>query len=735
MQSLLYKIMRIFILCVLCVVLVAPSSCHLIGSLESHTPQTILVLNDYSLCFTRTRQLSLKQMLTHGFLCVKNNLLHCILKRPIDYSRGLTEDVFLPLLNSAYCGSIWMREKPIASFTKYIVLQVTTAHNIHLNIVKFHFFLTNPISCYQHGMILSYPNFESENFCGKRIPWSLITNGNTLILLLTVREYKAYDLQLYYSSFLTSWISDISSVSKVYKDDFSYFYITRPHLISPYSTLNIPSYEYYVMTHPDNYFIIDVISKTNPKGDLIIRDGPGPLSPIISESKYLQITDLQIETSAFWAYIHINFFDHSINSDLSLQFTTAYNLRDIPLCKNQDTNIIIARSNIMKNTVCMDTFHNTQRYITLNVETFLFSGPNMVTDLSDSVCQYGGFLLQFNDRIKEFEFCESLNDYAIYTGNYSINFILVWFAEYSHGNFIGFLGESECVSYYPEIDMIPSGPMSTYGCAIFVSPALVSENQSLFNIRFGPPALGSAAITIKHLNTLSSCEPEYIHMEYEKDFQLSVETVSLYNWPLDIGNIANNTKMSFSRTVEKSFFFNYLYSANISISSGCIPALTRKQLAVIIQRSACVLMPSKIIKHLVMNKIPSLVGFCGYVTYDFTPTGMMTTSYMSFIYHDRGYVYNGHLIHVKYNKCPNECRKYRYRTFVRSEDENTVLEYTAHVGQATSTGPHHRGFKVAILTPDKLCHQHMLCELTLYMDKLTPKDNKSDPNLHFHDKR
>ena len=150
-------VMRILTWCVLCSMLMPPSSCYLRGSLRSYAPLNILVLNDYSLCFTRTLGLhvSVRQTLTYGFLCVNIIFLHCTFQNPIEYSRGLNKDAFIPLLSSLYCGSIWMREKPISSFKKDILMQVKTTHNIHLSILEFTFFLAHPISCHQHGIVLS----------------------------------------------------------------------------------------------------------------------------------------------------------------------------------------------------------------------------------------------------------------------------------------------------------------------------------------------------------------------------------------------------------------------------------------------------------------------------------------------------------------------------------------------------------------------------------------------------
>ena len=92
----------------------------------------------------------------------------------------------------------------------------------------------------------------------------------------------------------------------------------------------------------------------------------------------------------------------------------------------------------------MDNIYIKYVSIIINVETFIFFGHNMVTTLSDSVCQYGGLLVYFNDGRYHYEFCESLHKNTIYTGSNSLTFILVWFLGYSRGNLTAWLSASDC---------------------------------------------------------------------------------------------------------------------------------------------------------------------------------------------------------------------------------------------------------------------------------------------------
>ena len=107
------------------------------------------------------------------------------------------------------------------------------------------------------------------------------------MLHLVIREFKVYSLQLFYNSFNSSWVSNVSTVLHIYNDDFTSFDVTKPY--SPYNTM---IYENYVMCRKDNYLKIYMTLNMISKGYLLIHDGPGPLSPLL-----LGVRDLQTVSS------------------------------------------------------------------------------------------------------------------------------------------------------------------------------------------------------------------------------------------------------------------------------------------------------------------------------------------------------------------------------------------------------------------------------------------------------
>ena len=712
------------------------SSRYLRGSQSDYSPpQKTLMLNDYSLCVTRTQHLTVLQVLTHGFLCVKNNMLHCIFKSPFEYTDGLTDDAFWPRTNSSYCGSAWIQGIPISSVREYIYVEVTRTHNIHISILQLSFFLSYPLRCHQHGIVFSSAQFQSEHFCGTRVAWNFVTQSNILIIHLVLQEYKSYSLQLFYSSFHTNWMADISSVFKTYNDNYLSFDIIKSY----YPAYTI-SNDFYLMAHPENYIVISMILHDTFVGHLRIHDGPGPLSLLLLEVKESQTAvSRRVQTSTYWTFIRVQLLDLNINSSLSLQLTTAFNMRRNIICTNRNKGVVVAASSKWKNTACMDNIYirRDAGYITLNVETFLFSGPSMVTDLSESVCQYGGLFVQFNGKMSQYAFCTPVHRYIIYTGTNSLTFILVWFSGYSHGNFRASIKSSFCKSYYPELRQPHDTNLLKFSCLMFVCPTLQRRNQPDYRIELGyQKHLGASSISIKHVHSLSTCEPKYSKRIHADKLKIKIKTIFFDNWPLNVrSNVSYSTHNIRSKV---NIVVDYLHSAIIQFPHICTTKMTRVQMAVVLRHSICFKRDQTVLQ-LVVNKVPDLTNLCVGQLYQFTPSGKGPNNYLNFLHKDTGEINSGHRINVNYVKCPIECRHYRYRAFVKSEDDKVVFVYTANVGHTISTGKHHRGFRISIITPDPLCGQHMTCVLrlsTLNLDVRTEERNSvRHSTLHFYGKR
>ena len=270
---------------------------------------------------------------------------------------------------------------------------------------------------------------------------------------------------------------------------------------------------------------------------------------------------------------------------------------------------------------------------------------------------------------------------------------------------------------------------------IFICPALVNNYQKIYNLKFGPPSFGTTRISLAALQTLSTCDPNYSGNNPHDKLMINITLVASDEWPFGLPTTTNPARYPYSHNFNLNF--HYSHSATVSLPYVSIPGFTRTQKAVIVKTSSCAASGGDAIqKHLVINGIPSLHGNCYANKYIVKFTTKRRKRYLSFIYKDTGSInLNSYLLDVVYHKCPTECRQYRYRTLVKGVDKNVVLEYTANVEQPTYVYPHHRGFKIMILTPKSLCSQHLQCELQVSAYTIRQKYQKklaNDNITRFH---
>ena len=714
------------------------NSYYLRGSMAQYKPQKILMLHDHSACLSDIHHMSLRQTLTYSFLCFKFKVVHCLVEKQMVHS-SLDEYNFLRLQNSSYCGLIWLLGKSQTSHKVNIFIGVTGSHNIHLNVLRFHFFLANHIPCHQHGMFLSYKNVKTETYCGIRMPWDIIVKGNMMVMHLSIAEFLDYLLQLFYSSFFTGWITNISQIVTAYVD-----YSLSFHFITPFTFLNINvrSYTYYVISHQQNYLMLHLsLSEMSFKTHVIIYDGPGDLSRNIFEINHAKLKIYRyIRTTAFVAYINIKLVDYNLSLFKGINITLTHKKHKASPCVDYRRGLIKTQSNKWINVACMRTFKVPLYEIKIVFEYFRFIGANELTDLSDSVCQYGGLVVQLDNTKQQHEFCESLYHYTLYSSNKSLTFIVVWFSRYSQGGLKASLSLSHCKTSYPEFYLSNTAlispdilykPTLSQQCEMFVCPALQNHHQRRFTVQLGPHSLGTTRISIRYLYTLRACDPE---IKYDHESEINIKSVDIENWPLQL---TPNIYQSNHNNSDNVLFF-YLHTANVSVGYICRQESTRLQMAVVVARSSC--QKGKIDKPYVVNNMPSLSGACSGSIYYFTPSAKGSKGYINFIYTDSGYINDGIDLQIDYWKCPMKCRNYKYSTFVKMADNKTIYEYTTSVGQLTYTGKNHRGFRLTILLPNKLCDRHLQCELELQISKgrfriVEPSIRHKQSPLHLYKKR
>ena len=243
-------------------------------------------------------------------------------------------------------------------------------------------------------------------------------------------------------------------------------------------------------------------------------------------------------------------------------------------------------------------------------------------------------------------------------------------------------------------------------CGVLICPPAPanSHSETMCAVRLGSPDLGPANIHVELRNTYSVCDNPYA--EHNNNMSFSMYASSSNNWIFSIFLNISHQKYNIIDNTIKSF--DYLHNSTIVLPHFCNINARRSQLTVIVEKSGY----SKAMDSAqddwlyVMNNIPVLSGKCLQELLLFIPNAKSTLikdAYSSFFFLDSGNAQSKHSVLVDYNRCPPECRNYKYRTYIRKANDQSILEYTANVGNFTYIGDNHKGFKVSILTLNTSC--------------------------------
>ena len=650
----------------------------------------------------------MRQQYHKQFHCLNMMLRHCLLRKStVDLSQAV------------YCGALFMTQRSHSAvnqqYQSAIVLELIGSHNIHVHFIRFTFWSSRQYRCEQHGMNVTYAEKTLGTYCGRRVPWTLLIPTHKAYLNLTTIGQKSYTLFIFYSCFHNDWISDIIQV-----DTLSCVAPTSINLGAENFSIKMNTFQLYIITKKTNSIEIFVSSASSIVGDLLIHDGPGPLSEVLFE-KNKSGTSLykKLRTTAFYAFININMYP--INNDSYLFLIQSARNKNME-CVTSDTGVLRKNSKKRRNVVCINNYAFANMSIGLFILTFRFYGPNQLINTLGIECQYGGLMVEFDNNGKHIEFCSSINKIVLNSG-FSITFSLVWFSGYSKGILISSIQEGRCPHFYvelypPEILYKPEVVFrhdELLACYHIVCPPLVRAVQRTCNLQLGP--VGTVEIRVRRKNTIDKCDVSSINTFPNKQFDYDLNVSSSDNWPF--GPI-NNTYTRYTSTRSKSVhYFRYLHNGTLRLNLFCKKSNPWQQVSVYVMESTCKV--DKTFKILLSSQnIPSLSKSCMGYTYVFTPRekdNYQELNYHEFIYKDNGDVHTGHEIYMNYKQCPTECRNYKFAVYVKSADNHTIFEYVSKLGFSISTGYYHRGYRVDILMPEE--RECAGCHLVLIIDKQT----------------
>ena len=702
---------------------------HLTGVTENHALQKTYMLSDLATCITNTDFLYLVHKHTHQFRCIQGYLLRCLL---INIPNNLTVD---SQYGFSYCGAFSVSEKNHFATEVTVFIKINNGHILQVEVLHFNFKISRTIFCADHGFIFVYKLHRSGYYCGRRLPWMVIIPTEEAYLHMTLVGGVEYKLNIFYSSFQHSWIRQLISVKQMH--------IENNRIISTGVESDINSFQYYILTNYINRMELHVYSTCVENCYLSLHDGPGALSRIIFQ---LNTTDTpggsMVRTSAYWAFLDILFPDHYVTDrpiNITISIRLAPNLKII-----QNTflrGVYSYTSDNMENTVCSDYFETPapDETIFLHVNKFIYSGPNTLSDIPSQQCQYGGLFVRFDLTEKWFEFCDDISDLNIHSSHDGIYVALFWFSGYSQGSIIADFQKDACGIIYLELnhelqihkENIITKVNQSLGCHYIVCPPLQKDIQRLCTIQLGPPSVGTTQIEVILYDTLDPCDQRFVNVPSEQKLTYELKVKYSSNWPFDIHNsTTQQTLYDFSSgNVHK---YQYLESGNITSTLFCTNDSPRAQVTYFVVSSLCDIRKHALKKAMVIN-IPAFSDKCLMLGYTFIATKehlfVNNRDFRNhFIYKDTGHINTGHFVSMNYDNCPIECQNYKYSVFVRHIDDRTIIEHTAHVGHVIFTGFYHKGFRISIFLPAKICLKHLKCILTVYISKTTVRIGQHNYN-------
>ena len=119
---------------------------------------------------------------------------------------------------------------------------------------------------------------------------------------------------------------------------------------------------------------------------------------------------------------------------------------------NRELGWMIFRPRENTNTVCVYSFSNRKsKQYQLLLYNFIFQGPDMISHVSPSACQYGGLVIYFTPE-QPVEYCENLHNLFLYSVTDTFLLVVIWFSGYTNkGILVMNTLTEECNAVYGEL--------------------------------------------------------------------------------------------------------------------------------------------------------------------------------------------------------------------------------------------------------------------------------------------
>ena len=369
---------------------------------------------------TQTSALNLKKQHRLMFDCMIKYIRHCV-----DYFvKPVTRNV-------TFCGRLAVAS---TSLHIHIYVNVLQQHVVLYRFVVFDLYRTFDQCGPDYVQITDVTSNQIHNYCGRRIPWSMVTNGQSSQLIIGIHDNLHSTLLLFYSA---QRLSDISSIVKEIQ-----WTLPHPPLQTVYSQI-VFAHGIVYCTSPHLTIRVDIQWKQQYKL-MTVYDGPGRRSSSIlkiTPSSY--IGTYFALSSAHCVYILIENAPNYIDETLFNIGTYLSRPAKCPYVYNRFkglTRIRIHFHNSEHNYVCVKEIHEPpilhyRLFPLLHFVVFTFDGPDTVAAL-DQGCDYGGvFIQEFGKNSSNFRksLCRSSRHTVIYSDTTKFKLFVIWYRGYHLG--------------------------------------------------------------------------------------------------------------------------------------------------------------------------------------------------------------------------------------------------------------------------------------------------------------
>ena len=382
--------------------------------------------------------------------CQENDFGHCLFRMPYKTDTQIVGSYYL-------CSAINI----ISGVTPQIYSAFITVHDGYVLLFEFlHFHLSwTGKMCPRNRLSVSDDNgtIPREVYCGRRVPWTIISSGNKAVLRVITTGDTA-DISIFFSmqmiSVVTKFVAHII-VHEKHQNGLHYMLgdkTEKKNMITKYTIICDPLQKIHVS--------INWLSSNTSRDWMRLYDGPGVLSPLISLIDWYFVSQLYVYDTS--GYI-MSMYHSSIHQSVHVIFKNVQNTESLtdsrsPLSafttndkitgKLPLTLSILAPATRKGNTVCQIAIVSHDRsiyYPMFQIHNFNFYGPNSMESSLNDGCQYGGIKLFSyslgNEMVKEARYSHTgCNNgdvpvpYVITANGNALLFMIAFFGGYSHGH-------------------------------------------------------------------------------------------------------------------------------------------------------------------------------------------------------------------------------------------------------------------------------------------------------------